>query len=293
MKTGIGLAAITDEFSQDLDVALDAMASLGFTGVELRTIGGQNIADIDDAGIETIVDNVTRRGMTILSIASPLLKCVLPDAPDLDMRFQQDAFASRHTFADQPRLAERVFEIAERTGAPIVRVFSYWRTVDPARCFDRVVEALTMLADQAAARGCRIGLENEHACNVATAAESVPVLEAIDHRAFGLIWDPANALVAGEEPFPSGYRALPVTRIIHVHAKDCTVDGHTPTWGPIGQMGIDWAGQVQALEHDGYRGWISLETHWTGPTGDKREASLICGRALRALVADRSEPTWS
>lgn len=294
MTTRIRLAAITDEFSQDLEVALDAMASLGLTGVELRTVGGRNIADIDDDGIDAIVGSVKRRGMTILSIASPLLKCVLPDAPDLDTRFQQDAFASRHTFDDQPRLAERVFQIAERAGAPIVRVFSYWRTVDPSRCFDRVVEALTTLSEQAAARGCRIGLENEHACNIATASESVPVLAAIGHPAFGLIWDPANAFVAGEEPYPSGYRLLPVDRIVHVHAKDCTVDGHTPTWGPMGEMGIDWAGQIEALAQDGYRGWISLETHWTGPAGDKREASLICGRALRRLVsADRSEPNWS
>ena len=42
--------------------------------------------------------------------------------------------------------------------------------------------------------------------------------------------------------------------------------------------------QVQLLE-DGYRGWISLETHWTGPNGDKFEASTICGRNLKQLVS--------
>src|SRR5690606_11773912 len=132
---GIRLGAITDEFSQDLDVALDAMASLGFSGVELRTIGNRNIADHDDDALDVIVENVRRHGMTILSIASPLLKCILPDAPDLDTRFQQDAFAAHHTFDDQPALAARVFDIAERTGAPVIRVFSYWRTVTPELCF--------------------------------------------------------------------------------------------------------------------------------------------------------------
>ncbi|MFO7302176.1 MAG: sugar phosphate isomerase/epimerase family protein [Acidobacteriota bacterium] len=284
MSSDIRLAAITDEFSQDLDQALDAMASLGITGVELRTIDGRNIADIDDAGIDRIVERVTARGMTIVSIASPLLKCVLPDAPPLDTRFQQDAFASRHTYDDQPRLAERVFEIAEQSNAPIIRVFSYWRTVEPARCTDRVIEALTWLTREAAQRGRRIGLENEHACNVATAAESAPVLAAIDAPAFGLIWDPANAFVAGEVPYPDGYRLLPVDRIIHVHAKDCDVHGHTPTWGPLGEMSIDWVGQIGALRRDGYRGWISLETHWPGPGGDKLQASLICGRNLKRMV---------
>lgn len=284
MKDDIRLAAITDEFSQDLDEALEAMAAVGCSGVELRTIRGRNVADIDDAGLDRIVAAVAARGMTIVSIASPLLKCVLPDAPAIDTRFQQDAFAARHTFEDQPRLAARVFDIAERTGAPIIRVFSYWRTVEPAQCFDRIVEALGWFADEAARRGRRIGLENEHACNIATGAESARVLDALDHPALGLIWDPANALVAGESPYPEGYRQLPAGRIVHVHAKDCDVHGHTPTWGPLGEMSIDWVGQIAALRRDGFRGWISLETHWPGPGGDKREASLICGRSLRRML---------
>ena len=58
-----------------------------------------------------------RRRLKIVSISSPLLKCVLPGAPDVDTRFQQDSFNAKHTFDDQPRLAERAFEIARRTGA--------------------------------------------------------------------------------------------------------------------------------------------------------------------------------
>ena len=73
---------------------------------------------------------------------------------------------------------------------------------------------------------------------------------------------------------------------MHVHAKDCDVAGHTPTWGPVGEMSVDWRGQLLALVADGYRGAISLETHWKGPRGDKLEASTICGRNLKALVRE-------
>jgi sugar phosphate isomerase/epimerase len=51
-------------------------------------------------------------------------------------------------------------------------------------------------------------------------------------------------------------------------------------------MGIDWKGQIAALLADGYAGWISLETHWTGPRGNKMEASSICAKNLHALLAD-------
>jgi sugar phosphate isomerase/epimerase len=49
-------------------------------------------------------------------------------------------------------------------------------------------------------------------------------------------------------------------------------------------MGVDWKGQIAALRRAGYRGWISLETHWTGPEGNKAEGSVICGRNLKTLA---------
>jgi sugar phosphate isomerase/epimerase len=193
-------------------------------------------------------------------------------------------FAATQTFEDQPRLTERAFEIAKRTGAGIIRVFSYWRTVRPAECFDRIVEALRSLADQAVQRNVIIGIENEHACNIATGGETAALLVALDHPNLKVVWDPANALVSGETPFPDGYGGIPAGRIAHVHAKDCVREGEKLVWGPLGDGLIDWPGQIAALSRDGYAGWISLETHWTGPHGDKHEASMICGRKLKQLA---------
>jgi L-ribulose-5-phosphate 3-epimerase len=287
-KGPIRLAAITDEFSPDLDLALDAMKSVGMTGVELRTIGGRNIVDLSDSEVIRIVGAASAREMEIVSVASPLLKCVLPDGPPVDDRFQQDVFGSPFTFDDQARLINRVFQIARLTGAQIVRVFSYWRTVEPPRCEERIATALHALAEEASKHGVRIGLENEYACNVGTAAESARLLERLPHANLQLIWDPANAFILGDTPYPDGYRLLPRERILHVHVKDCVLRDGRAVWGPVGGMGIDWAGQIAALNDDRYSGWLSLETHWTGPSGDKLEASVICGQRLRELVAASS-----
>jgi sugar phosphate isomerase/epimerase len=128
-----------------------------------------------------------------------------------------------------------------------------------------------------------IGLENEHACNIATGRESARLLAEVDHPALGLIWDPANAMVLGERAFPDGYEALPKNRVIHVHAKDVRVTNFTPQWLQLGEGDANWRGQIAALRRDGYAGAISLETHWTCPHGDKLEASRICGEVLRQL----------
>src|SRR5215831_11475363 len=151
------IAAITDEFSPDIEVAVRSMQQIGMTGVELRMVFGKNIIDLTDEEIDRAIAIARGAGMEIISIASPLLKCVLPDAPEVDSRFQQDMFAAKHTFADQPRLTKRAFEIAGRTGARIIRVFSYWRTVQPEACFERIVEALRGLAEQAAQHNVLIG----------------------------------------------------------------------------------------------------------------------------------------
>ncbi len=247
---------------------------------ELRMVFGRNIIDLSDEEVGRARDLIAQYGMKIVAIASPLLKCTLPDAPPVDERFQQDMFAAKHSFEDQPRLTERAFEIADHLGAKIIRVFSYWRVVEPEKVFDRVVAALNALGEKAGQRGLTIGLENEHACNVATAAEAAKALAAIPSPHVKLVWDPANAYVSGEVPFPGGYRLLPVERIVHVHAKDCTMEGHKPVWGPLGECDVDWRGQIAALAADGYAGYINLETHWPGPNGDKHQASMICGRNL-------------
>jgi sugar phosphate isomerase/epimerase len=279
------IAAITDEFSPDIEVAVRSMQEIGMTGAELRMVFGKNIMDLTDEELGRAIAICRGAGQEIISIASPLLKCVLPGAPEVDSRFQQDIFASKHTYEDQPRLTQRAFEIAGRTGARIIRVFSYWRSVQPHACFDFVVAALRNLADQASKYDVIIGIENEHACNIGTGAEAAEVLKALDHPNLKLVWDPANAVVGGENAMRDGYPKLPVSRIQHVHAKDCTMNGHKPNWCRIGDGVVGWREQVDALVRDGYRGWISLETHWQGPGGNKHEASMICGRALRDLVA--------
>ena len=285
MTPRIPIAAITDEFSPDLDTALAPMQEIGMRAAELRVVYGKNIMDLSEAELDRARETLHSRGFEIISIASPLLKCVLPDAPAIDTRFQQDIFASKHTYEDQPRLTEHAFDVARRMGARIVRVFSYWRTVDPDQCFDAVSAALADLAEKASKHDLIIGLENEHACNIGTAAETARVLDRVKHPNLMVVWDPANAYVGGEKPFPDGYRLLPTERIVHVHAKDCEVHDHKPEWGPLGTRAIDWKGQIAALLADGYKGHISLETHWPGPNGDKLEGSRICGWNLRGLAS--------
>lgn len=281
----IPIAAVTDEFSPTLAEAIPVMQEIGMKAAELRVVDGKNVMDLTDDELQRTRDALANAGIAVLSIASPLLKCVLPNGPALDERFQHDVFGSKHTFEDQPRLTEHAVKIAHFFGARIIRVFSYWRTVSPELCREAVAKALGDLAGIGERENIIIGLENEHACNVGTATETAQALKDVPNVFLKVVWDPANCLVAGETPFPDGYSLLPPDRIAHVHAKDCHLDGHTPVWGPLGTRHVAWKKQIRALRKDGYKGFISLETHWSGPNGNKLEASRICGWNLKGLAA--------
>ncbi len=240
------IGAVTDVFSPDVAVAAPAMRNLGMRGAELRTVNGRNILDADKEELERSLKALRANRLEVIAIASPLLKCALKDWPD------------------QSRFAERAFDIATEAGAKIVRVFSGLRTPEPEKDFERVVDLLQDLADQAGRRGLIIAIENDRACNIATAQEMAGVLAAIDHSNLQVVWDPAAAYISGEKPFPSGYQMLDTTRIALVHAKDCTLEGHKPVWEPLGEGDIDWQGQIDALADDHYDGFIQSETYWPG-----------------------------
>ena len=282
------VAIITDEFTQDFELLCRTAVELGVTSLEVRTIGDKNIVDMSDSEIEEVGRLARAANLTVCSIASPVFKCTLPGGGEIDSRFEQDAFRSAHTYDDQPRILGRALDIAESLGADIVRVFSFWRTVEPIGVRQNVVESLGEAAEKAASRNLRIGLENEHACNVATGAETAAAVSSVEHPNLGVVWDPANAYVSGENPFPEGYGRLPAGRVLHVHAKDGVLPpgADRMQWGELGAGEVDWKGQLKKLTEDGYRGMVSVETHWGGPDGNKFEGSKICTRNLQPLIRE-------
>ena len=280
------VAVITDEFSQDFERVCATAVELGIPELEIRTAWDKNVIAMSDKEIRSLKAIADRHGRRFISVASPVYKCVLPDGGMVDERFHHDAFQASFSFEDQARLLDRALEIARRLEAPYVRVFSFWRTVEPERNFGRIVEILQGGGEVARKAGILLGLENEHACHFGTGEEIAIVAGDLDQHSFGIVWDPANAVACGERAFPNGYRHLPVERICHVHAKDLVIGPSGQLdWCDIGAGQVGWPDQLAALVEDGFAGSLSLETHWGGPGGDKYAGSTICARSLSRLVA--------
>lgn len=285
--------AITDEFHWDLQTALTAMAQVGMTGVELRMVYGKNILELTNDELAKAMAVIRAMRMQVVSIASPIGKCELPGTGPLDSRFPVDQFGSKFGFSDQDRLFDRALKVMEITGADVLRAFAFLRGNLPADCMDRVAEMLSGWSEEAAQHHFTLGIENEQCTNVATGYEAAFCLSKVKFSR--LVWDPANALISGETPFPDGYCRLLPQDVIHVHAKNARPANGKFDWCPLDAGQVDWPGQLSALEEDEYPGWVSLETHWpiVSPKGEneafmKLQASVRCGRVLQGMLTRRS-----
>jgi sugar phosphate isomerase/epimerase len=267
MKSSFHIAVINDEISQDFGHACEIISrEFGLDWIELRGMWNKNMLKLDANEIAEARRILEKYKLRVTDIASPLFKVDWPGAPQSKFSPKHDQFNADFTFEQQPEVLERSLELAKAFQTDRVRLFDFWRLDDPTPYRDAINNQLHAAAITAAREKIILLLENEMACNTATAAESAKVLAQVKAENFMLNWDPGNAAAAGETPFPDGYNLLPKERIGHCHCKDVTrkSDGKGYDWAAMGEGIIDWTGQFSALKRDGYHYVVSLETHWRG-----------------------------
>ncbi|MBY8870652.1 sugar phosphate isomerase/epimerase [Micromonospora sp. PLK6-60] len=276
------LAIINDEVHQDLGTVIDSIRRTGLDGVELRSCAGVPPHHLDDAQLDAIRRDVRQAGLEIAGFCPPALKCPLPET-DEDL-------------ARTAELLARAVAQARLLGAPHIRIFSFYRTGDPAperaaRAAERVLAAVDLT-------GVELLLETGTRTNTPTIAHSLRFLDALGRDELGILWDPGNSVFSGwhADPYPADYE-LGRQLIRHVHVKD--PDGRNG-YVRLGDGDLPWPAIVRRLADDGYDGWLSLETHWRHgrvltqaqrdePWGepfsaDGYHASVECMRILRQMV---------
>jgi L-ribulose-5-phosphate 3-epimerase len=262
-----------------------ASREFGMGHVDLREAGGKNLMNWDAAQIADVQKVLERFKLRVACLATPIFKVDWPGAPKSSFSPKRDEFGASFTYAQQPELLERAFDLARTFNTDRIRIFDFWRLEDQKPHRAAIDEVVRAAAVKAGARGVTLVLENEYACNTATGAEAARLLSAIPEKALEITWDPGNAQFRDEVPYPGGYAPIPKPRIGHVHCKDAarSADGKKWEWMAMGKGVIDWAGQFRALKADGYRHTVTLETHWRG-AGTPEESSRQSFAGMKALL---------
>jgi sugar phosphate isomerase/epimerase len=278
------ISVINDEISQDFGHVCEvASREFGMGWTELRSMWKKNIVSLDEKEVAEARRLLEKYELKVTDIASPLFKVDWPGAPKSKYS-EGKSFGADFSLSQQDEVLDRAIDMAKAFGTDRVRCFDFWRLDDQTPYRAAINDKLREAAGKAEKKGIILVLENEPACNTATAAEAVKVLDAVQSRSFMLNWDPGNAAASGEIPYPDGYNLLPKQRIGHCHCKDVAKKGKDD-WAPMGGGMIDWAGQFKALRRDGYHLAVSLETHWSGG-GSPEESSRKSWAGMKKLLQE-------
>jgi sugar phosphate isomerase/epimerase len=285
------LAILTDEVSQELDDVIRFAREFSLDGIEVRSLFGRAFKDLTKEDLTRIAKAARDAGLAIAGCASPVFKCNL-DAPA--------------EIAEHVELFKRSVEAAHILGTDMVRVFTFLRRSHPATAPDleQAASHIPQLLECVQGTNIRIGIENEASCIMGNAAETAEFFRHLpDSPQLGVVWDPCNCLYleGNEDPATEGYELI-APRVIHVHIKDARREGSKPaqTCIEIGTGTMDLPAHMKALKAGGYRGWITLETHWRvvpldaetqhlpagyGFSAHAEPASRICMEHLKRWVA--------
>lgn len=257
------LAIVSDEASASFTEAVEVCLPLGIRAFELRNFEEGRFPKINDQTVEEIIALVQRENLTLIGVSPGFFKGPV-DSDQTKAAFQMgidQAFRLMDRLGIR-RLAEFSFKRDEERDAPI-----------PAL----VIERLQQAADLCRREGVEMIIENSADSWGDTGPNLAYLAQTLDLR---VTWDPGNAAAAGELAYPDGYQAVR-DHIAHVHFKNWTAqDGNVAIQAGI----VDMAGQVSALQADGYAGYYCIEPHqWHDRANATR---LNAGQLLELLSQD-------
>ncbi|MBP3605841.1 MAG: sugar phosphate isomerase/epimerase [Clostridia bacterium] len=238
------LGVITDEVSQDFEVALDFAKTYGLDCVELRSAYEKGPFEYTEADILAIKALSDRYGIPVTAISSPMFKC---EYSAENIRIHTESF-------------KRLIGFATILGATKIRCFDFLKS--EAVTHEMIRDAYEEAYRAAEAAGITILIESEPTTNCACCADIAALVRFVDRPYFKALYDPGNNIYATDEiPFPDGYRAIE-GMLAHVHIKDAMrADGETVATA-VGDGAVDYPGIFAELKKIGYKGDIMLETHY-------------------------------
>ncbi|NLF66333.1 MAG: sugar phosphate isomerase/epimerase [Chloroflexi bacterium] len=261
------ISIVTDEISADPETAMELAREWGIHAVELRGFGTDRVPDFTPFQKQRLRELLDAYEMELVAISPGLFKCVYREER---ARFPLRTFdhALYTTWAAQQaecrrhveELLPRSIAYAQEMGVKRIISFGFDRGGAPAGPAPAgLISLLRRAAGLVGDAGMELLIEVEAGFWADTGARTAAIIQAVDHPALGINWDPGNAFEAGDHPYPDGYEAAqPYVR--HVHFKDVRrLDDGSCRYAVDGE--IDWRGQIAALRAGGYDGFISVETH--------------------------------
>jgi len=256
------ISAITDEIGMSPDESIAFAHQYGLQFVEIRNPPGnkKEYFALTEPEIKADAVRFKNEGLKVSFVNTSLLKFGWPGSEPARRRPEEPAAKEKRLASEKARWDQRLEDLhkaircAQIMGCDKVRVFTGSRVADPQTMYSRIAETVGgEMAAVAEKEKVHLLIENEGSQNIGTSQELADIMKLIPSRWVGLNWDPHNAY-GRETSYPDGYEALPKNRILNVQVKAKGVM-------PASPEKEDWKAIMLALDKDGYKGKIGLETH--------------------------------
>jgi sugar phosphate isomerase/epimerase len=248
------LSAFADEIDPDPHKQIEVLEQCGIRHIELRSILKTNVLDLTDLQVAELKSLLDKHGFKLSAVGSPIGKIRIdePFAPHLE-RFK------------------RAIHLCGVFGTRNIRIFSYYRTDDGdwddwrREVLDRMWEKCTL----AAKAGVRLVHENEHRIYGDSPERVTDLMETVlaqlDGPTLGAVYDPANYVFCGFDPWEGWQKTKQWT--VHFHIKDWAKGEQHGRLAGAGQGRIPEV-MAEAVQMN-YDGFATLEPHLLGggPTG--------------------------
>ena len=184
-KSPFKIAVINDEISQDFGHACEvASQQFGMEWMELRGMWNKNIVNLDANEIAEAQRLLKKNNLRVTDIASPLFKVDWPGAPKSKFSPEHDQFNASFTYGQQGEVLDRAIELSRKFSTDRIRCFDFWRLDDQGPYRKAMDDQLQQAAEKLRKIGLVLILENEAACNTASAAEAAKVLQGVPSPVF-------------------------------------------------------------------------------------------------------------
>ena len=259
------LSGFADEVSEDLNEQLDCFQALGIDHIEFRGVWGKNVLDLDDEEVKAVKAELTKRGIKVSAIGSPIGKIPI-DAP----------------FEPHLERFGRAIDLAEYYECQYIRMFSFYVPEGEADEYrPEVIERLSQLLEMAQGHPVVLLHENERRIYGDIPRRCADIFQSLPSDQLRMTFDPANFVMDDVRPFSDAYELLK-DYIEYVHIKDATME--TKTIVPAGEGDGEVKQVLSALKAGGYDGFLSLEPHLR-IAGESRgwSGAELFGKATAAL----------
>lgn len=268
----ITVSLITDEVSPVLAEGLRMAVEEGLTTVDVRSIGGVNFMSLDEAAQRSAAKEIRDAGLSVGTLATPLLKWPAPgqSADDLGDQFGFDTKGR-----SQDELYEDAFRCAETLGARDLRIFSLLRYDGfTLAALDHDYDTLLRLAER---RDMTLHVENEPVCNIHTVADLVAAMHRWRHPRLRALLDIPNAW-RSERPSEADLEAI-TPFVSQLHFKDWSEARNQRT--AVGEGDIPFRMLLEPI----YAAARDRDITFVAETHMPSEPAAATRRSVRALKA--------